>query len=154
MSGRPRNTPDSVWKKISQAGEDECWPWQGHIGDHGYGRITIDYVDHLAHRVVFTLVKGDPGSLWVLHTCDNPPCCNPAHLYAGTPEENSQDRDSRGRSNSPRGERHGHAKLSDRDVLAIRRRVRAGEKQKDIAADMSVSRATISRIINYKRRAA
>jgi hypothetical protein len=78
----------------------DCWHWQGPLTPSGYG--CIQYVTGekaLAHRVAYELFVGPiPEGLFACHHCDNPPCCNPNHLYAGTPADNSRDMVARGRS--------------------------------------------------------
>ena len=87
-----------------------------------------------------------PDGLRALHRCDNKPCCNPRHLYVGTDRDNARDRDARGLANSPRGERHGAARLTAPIVLAIRREIRAGRVQRAIARERGVSQMLVSRI--------
>ncbi len=63
----------------------------------GYGDLSYSGKHMQAHRLAWTLTHGDPGELDVLHTCDNPPCCNPKHLYLGTDADNHRDMHARGR---------------------------------------------------------
>ena len=80
-----------------------------------------------AHRVAYELVHGDlPDGLNVLHTCDNPPCCNPSHLFRGTQLENIRDRTKKNRQ-ATRGA-HGRAKLTDKKVENIRREYVRGSR--------------------------
>jgi HNH endonuclease len=90
--GPPPSTPEHVWTKIDRRGEDECWPFVGARTTKGYGCIGIGQRVYLAHRVVYVLAIGAiPPSLFVLHRCNNPSCCNPKHLYAGTHQDNMED---------------------------------------------------------------
>lgn len=74
---------------------DECWEWPGWRNEKGYGRCDHAFV----HRAAYALARGEaPAGLVVRHTCDNPPCFNPKHLICGTAQDNSQDRETRGRS--------------------------------------------------------
>jgi hypothetical protein len=105
------------WKQVSRAGPTECWLWQGGIQSAGYGVFR----GHLAHRIAFQLSTGtDPGDLFVCHHCDNPPCCNPAHLFLGTVQDNSDDMKAKDRQNKARGEDSSRAILTETDVVAIR----------------------------------
>ncbi len=98
----------NFWRKVRRGAPDECWPWEGNRRN-GYGVFVFGRKAHAAHRFAFEVVHGDvPGGLGVLHSCDNPPCCNPAHLWAGTQIENIADRDAKGRSSRvPDGPRRG-----------------------------------------------
>lgn len=101
-------------------GPDACWPWTGTPDENGYGQIGIDGRKVYAHRLALEikLFRRIKRGLWSIHSCDNPPCCNPRHLREGTPANNTHDSVIRDRS--ARGERSGLAKLSELDVLAIR----------------------------------
>ena len=84
------------WARIDRSGGDgSCWEWQGPLRD-GYGN-TVRFGMNGAHRVAWFLTHGDPGKLHVLHDCDNPRCCNPAHLHLGTHQDNMRDMVARGR---------------------------------------------------------
>lgn len=117
-----------------------CWPWTGTIGHGGYGRIAIGGLDYRAHRVVWRLVHGEPGDLNVLHHCDNPPCCNPDHLFLGTDLDNAADRDAKERQ--ARGEESGTAKLTESGVREIRAAFAAGMTQSALGPFHGVSQTT------------
>lgn len=107
-------------KQIEKRGPDECWPWKGGRNGEGYGRIYFDGNTHNAQRAAWILFRGPiPEGMFVCHSCDNPYCVNPAHLFLGTPTDNMRDRDAKGRQ--ARGERDGNAKLTEDNVRAIRR---------------------------------
>ena len=91
-------SPDRFWGTVHKATPDECWPWRGIIDSKGYGVFTAEQRKYGAHRIAYTLAKGPiPEGLLVRHTCDNPPCCNPAHLLVGTQKDNIADCIARGR---------------------------------------------------------
>lgn len=119
------NTRMHFWDGVRIVPETSCWLWTR--GIHGrnssmYGRIAIHRVAMLAHRVAYRCSHSDwDDSLGVLHTCDNPVCCNPAHLYQGTPADNATDRTARGRSGVFYEEHGPHRKLSSAQVEQIRR---------------------------------
>lgn len=95
--GDPR-LPERFWAKV-QARDTGCWEWTAMTVQGGYGRYIHKGRKHLVHRVAHELLIGPiPDGLLVLHNCDNPPCCNPAHLRAGTAKDNMQDRLERGRN--------------------------------------------------------
>ncbi len=114
------------WSKVERKGPTECWPWRGPRHHFGHGKSASRGPWQRAHRVAYTLCVGPvPEGLCVRHRCDNPPCCNPAHLEPGTLADNVADCVSRGRNRAPRGTENGHSKLTDSDVVAIRRSPRS-----------------------------
>lgn len=97
MAKRYKQIEDELWDKIdTSGGPDACWPWTGNTA-HGYG-ITSD--GKKAHRVTYgILVEGIIPGMDICHKCDNPPCCNPAHLFQGTALDNWRDMVRKGRDN-------------------------------------------------------
>lgn len=135
--------------KVDQG--DECWMWKGGRYNTDYGRFCANARMYLAHRASYEIFVGPiPEGAFILHSCDNPPCVNPAHLRAGDHRENMADMKERGRAKSPclAGERHPHARLSEDDVREIRRRYASGkESQQRIADDFGVRQTLISQIV-------
>ena len=85
--------------------ENDCWEWRGQIDKHGYGRIKRHSKSILAHRLSYELNKAIiPKNKMICHTCDNPKCVNPEHLYVGDAKTNRQDCINRNRTNLRRGE--------------------------------------------------
>ncbi len=106
-----RDQPERFWNKIDRRGARECWPWLGCTNNQGYGRAGKR---GYAHRLAYELSYGDlPPRVVIRHACDNPLCCNPAHLLAGSQSENMRDAVARGRHYSPfstkERKRHGAA---------------------------------------------
>jgi HNH endonuclease len=90
---------ERFWAKVTMGKPHECWAWGAYQTKDGYGSLKISGATRLAHRTAWELVYGSiPGGLQVLHNCDNPPCCNPLHLFLGNQLENNRDRDAKGRN--------------------------------------------------------
>ena len=98
-----------------------CWLWTDHHDECGYGKYRANKRMFLAHRFSYEIHNGQiPEGKEIMHRCDNPPCCNPAHLRAGSHKENCQDRTAKGRDILFSGERNGKSKLTSSQVLRIR----------------------------------
>ncbi len=144
-------TPKRFWSKVDVGKVDECWEWKAGKKGRGYGMFGINYEMWYAHRVAWILTFGPiPEGLLCCHHCDNPGCCNPYHLFLGTIRDNNVDSFRKGRT--ARGEKQGGSKLTEEDVLEIRRLYKAKERnQQDLADKFGVSHVTISRIVRRKR---
>lgn len=148
----PSDIAERFWSKYEIDEVTGCWNWTFSKDKDGYGKF--EYFHGYTRRapiVAFELSRGRKvtAGLWVLHTCDNHGCINPEHIYEGTPERNSYDRDSRGRANSPKGIRNGMAKLTPELVNEIRFVYKSKKfSQKALGARYNVSQQTICRIVN------
>lgn len=143
---------ERFWKLVDKsAGPLACWPWLGRRIEErgGYGIFWLPGRGTAGtHRVAVMLSTGnDPGALEVLHGCDNPPCCNPAHLTVGTHADNMKDMISKGRRNV-RGEHNGAAKLTAGQVRIIRDEYAAGRAdQAGLAKQFGVDQTLVSQIV-------
>jgi hypothetical protein len=135
------------WSKVIKKGSDECWEWDaGKIGK-GYGSFCLYGKTMTAHRISYIINKGDiPKGGLVLHTCDNPACVNPNHLYIGTYGDNNMDREDRNPGTSGR-----ISKFTKDNIQHIKEEYSKGSTQGDLSMEFGVSRQYISNIINNKR---
>lgn len=161
------NRPEEMWDRVDTSDPDACWEWKGQRSSRGYGYWRINGHQVATHRLAYQLEIGPiPEGFYVCHHCDNPPCINPRHLFAGTAKDNFEDSVAKGRmprhygdDNGSRkhpetravGERHGMAKLTVEDVRAILERLAKGERLLPLANEYGVSISTISNIKTGKR---
>lgn len=123
---------------------NECWEWPHARTPRGYGRQVVGGRIEYAHRLSFRAFNGPiPEGQNVCHRCDNPPCWNPAHLFAGSSVANNRDRDLKGRGYH--GERHHAAKLTAEDVREIRASHQTGV---ELAREYGVSPFTIYKLLH------
>lgn len=143
-----RRIIDDFWSYVGPPAATGCREWQGAIGIKGYGRVGGG---GKAHRAAWELTNGPiPDGLCVLHRCDNPPCCEPAHLFLGTKADNNRDMYAKGRANpyDRHGERNPANKLSDAQRVEIVRRYRSGEAlQQQLADEYGVTQTRVSQIV-------
>lgn len=148
----PDRVIKKLWSKVLKT--DGCWNWTGKTSAAGYGRIYFSGRSHYAHRVSFEVAFGSIGAgLVVCHTCDNPRCVNPAHLFVGTQRENIQDMARKGRCKPSGvfGDGHGMAKLTDKQVAEIRS-LSATHSNPELATKFGVSRSLIWMIVTDRVR--
>lgn len=149
-------------KKVSPPNEMGCSLWIASKSRKGYGvfyPIRTTYTP--AHRFAWELSnnKKIPVGMLVCHKCDIPACCNPDHLFLGTPSDNMRDMFSKGRAmcqinpgNVPRGEDHCHAKLTDKQVVEIWNLRQGGLTQSKISDMYGISQSCVSLISRRETR--
>lgn len=165
----PVLTPEDAarfWACVLIGTVERCWPWKGYCNKDGYGQIKFHSKTYIASRIAYYLVTGkDPGDDLVCHTCDNPPCCNGAHFFVGTPQSNVADAASKGRMASGerhvwklypekllRGEDNAASKYNEqlvKDIRAFYVKRKRGHTLKDCEARFQVDFRTVWDIVNY-----
>ena len=130
---------------------DSNWQWTAVKDSCGYGRMRIKNRMVSAHRLSYEIYKGNiPDGMCVLHSCDDPGCVNPDHLHIGTMSDNAIEREKRGRGVCNKGELHGRSKLTEKQVIEIRKKRLIGLTLYEIANEYGVSKSIISFIANKK----
>lgn len=128
-----------------------CWEWLGWLDEDGYGVFwdSIEKKSVRAHRYSYEREFGPLKKNFACHSCDNPKCVRPSHLFAGTNSDNMEDKAAKSRTGgfaALKGERHTQAILSENDVIKIKELLKQGLKQKEIATQFGVKQPLISRI--------
>lgn len=164
----PLRQARNFWEGADSSGElDDCWPWIRCRDPGGYGKLRWRGCLCYAHRVAWMLAFGAdeiPSGKFVCHHCDNPPCCNPGHLWLGDAVQNAADRDAKGRDAFStgkliiiglKGADSSNSKLTEEQVVAIRLAYRAASKNSlggivddtlaRLSAQMRVHKMTIYR---------
>lgn len=144
---------ERFWSRIDKpADPNACWTWTGGKTG-GYGTLTEKVggkkTCHYTHRLSFQIHCGEiPARMNVCHHCDNPSCVNPSHLFLGTHEENMHDKGRKKRGRAPKGAAHGKAKLTDADVIEIRRRRANGETAVALGREFNVTNTAIYYVVH------
>lgn len=142
-------------ERTARGSDAECWEWQGCRDKKGYGRIgggadAISKSSLLTNRVAWALANNaaPPSDMLVIHSCDNPPCVNPAHLSLGDAKENTRQMMERERNgfNPSIGERNGNSKLTSEDVFYIKTALSRGIPGAAIGRCFGVKKETINSI--------
>jgi len=143
--GQQLSRGERFWANVIIPNDPElCWVWLGY--GNRYGQLMVDGQMILAHRLSWEIHNGEiPDGMNVLHTCDNPPCTNPKHLFLGTHLDNMKDMAAKGR-HGVAGKRGPNAMHSRDDVVEIGKLLKAGISQKEIADRFGCSCGSISAI--------
>lgn len=136
------------WSHVDRRTPEECWPWKRYA--RRYGHVRIGQKMMTTHRIAFLITYGYWPPL-IMHTCDNPPCCNPFHLRTGTQKDNVHDMVQKGRNRyTPfgRGAANVSAKLTAPQVTEIRHRYEHEDISQDqLAWEYGISQTGISKIV-------
>lgn len=152
----PRPIAERFWEKVDKRGPNECWPWKAAKGPSGHGQFRIGSKKDSsmrsvpAARVAYELTYGPmEEGLEACHKCDNPPCCNPSHIFPGTHKENMEDMANKGRSSQ--GERDSQAKLTADQVRQIRQLCAEGMTQENVGKHFGITQGAVWLIVTRKR---
>ena len=139
---------EQFWASVDKSGGDEaCWNWKQATT---YGEYYLGTHKERTHRLAYNLSTGQdiPAGMEVCHTCDNPKCCNPQHLWLGTNAENIEDMRRKGRARARRGASNKNAKLLMHQAREVRRPYSAGGvSQQAIADALGVTQRVVSLIV-------
>lgn len=147
------------WARVGRRQQSECWPWMSAKDGHGYGAVWHGGKLCKASRVAWSMVNGSvPPGMCVCHACDNPACCNPAHLWLGSHRANMQDMVAKGRCKTGLLARPGEAspnwKLTDEETAKVRELFESGLFSKQEIADIfEVTRTLVYLIVEKGHRA-
>ncbi len=143
------------WEKVDKREPTDCWEWTATRTPAGYGHFRLGSLTdgtrrkEMSHRLAYVLSTGAeiPKGAVIMHACDNPPCCNPAHLSVGTYAENGKAAYDRKRrvSNIKPGENSPRAILTAKDVAYIRK-VGYAKSARELAAELGVGTSTITAV--------
>ncbi len=155
ISPAPRSVTEEeqrFWSKVKKAAPGECWEWTGSLNASGYGSFAVEGNGHNASRIAKMLTSGPiPEGLCVCHSCDNPACCNPAHLWIGTYKQNRDDAITKGRMKEISGSNNPRGYIEAPTVLAIKAAAAKGWRHVAIAEHFGVSRPAVSNILAGRR---
>lgn len=139
-----KNLADRFWDKVKKS--TGCWEWTANRLKAGYGKISVSGKMLLAHRVSWEIANGPiPPGLFICHRCDNRSCVNPAHLFLGTAQDNSNDMKAKDRHAC--GDRGGNRTLSEEQVFSIIDWCKDGLPYDHVARLFGVSKATVGHIM-------
>jgi len=137
---------ESFWNNVELCEPNRCWKWRGGFRSSGYGHTSRYRKDESAHRLAweFWNNKKIPKGMFACHKCDNPACCNPNHIFIGTPKENSEDMVRKNRQVS--GERHWCSKLTKEQVSKIKEMRNNGETLTAIGKIFGITHGMVGHI--------
>jgi len=153
MKNITKEEKKKFWSKVDKT--SGCWEWVGSKLNirQSYGRVTIQNKSLLTHRVSYMFRYGDiPKGMCVCHSCDNPKCVRPSHLFLGTQRDNITDRCRKGRSSTVRGKDSPLSKLTENQVRRIRELYFTGKyTHRALSEKYRIGKTQVARIIKRER---
>jgi hypothetical protein len=143
----PPQTKETFYKNVIKQ-SNGCWEWQKSLHTFGYGVTSYKNKYWGAHRLSLVFEGIDPTGYYVCHSCDNPKCVNPAHLFLGTHNDNMKDM--RKKNRDPKGSQCNKSNLTDQDILDIRQAKENGVTGIELSKKYKVSAPSIYNICNKK----
>jgi hypothetical protein len=145
---RPFDDIERFWSYVDVKGLFDCWEWKGGFSNSGYGQFKANGKVKQSHRFAYESYYGEiPEGLHILHKCHNRKCCNPFHVYAGTNQDNINDKVGAGRQS--RGETSGRSNLTSMQIIEIREN-KLNLSRVELGKIYQVNPATISKIALHK----
>ena len=148
------------WSRVNIKNDVECWNWTAQLDSGGYGIISFKHLYFKAHRISYIIANDfiPEDKPFICHSCDNPACSNPLHLFAGTQKDNMLDMISKNRRNLEKMTQHSHgnrycAKLSMLDEDKIVELYNYGKTQREISVMFNVHQTTVHYVIKRKNNA-
>lgn len=149
LDWKPITIKQRFMQKVKKS--NGCWEWMAFKQRTGYGRFTVNKISRYAPRVSYELFRGPiPDGLFVCHSCDNPSCVNPGHLWLGTTKDNALDKIRKGRHQRCDGEFNGQAIYRWDLVREIRKLHSDGIRQNELMRRYGIKKGTIWAIVNGK----
>lgn len=142
--------PQNFWSKIAITSDDnQCWLWLAGCSKDGYG----NYRSMVSHRIAWSYPNYViPKGMKVCHSCDNPKCCNPKHLFLGTNQDNMDDMKKKGRSPNNKGEKNPRSILTDNQVTEIRKKYSPERRNRSaLAREYGISLTQMARIVHNEQ---
>lgn len=159
MANRSGTVFERLWAHVIVGDPAECWEWSRYRRPGGHGQIGRDGKLDGTHRVAWESANGPvPDGMFVLHRCDNPPCCNPTHLFLGDHADNMADMVAKGRGRGVAGTANRNAKLTAEQVAEIRARYRpapnshGGGNAAELAEEFGISRPYVYTLVRFEWR--
>lgn len=139
------------WSKVNILDDNQCWEWTA-ARSNGYGHFGTGkkFGTKVAHRIAYMISNNTsiPKDMDICHTCDNPPCCNPKHLFMGTAQENMSDMVAKGRSANNSGENNPNVKISKITAWKILILHDLGYSNLKIAKKVGLGESSVARTVN------
>ena len=141
---------DKFWSRVNIRQKSECWEWKAYKMKKGYGVVWFRGKYWYTHRLAYFLHTQKNIRNHICHSCDNPACCNPNHLWEGTHQQNMQDRNKKGRCSKPIGEKSWNALFTSKEVLAMRKLRKDGLSYREIMNRFEIKHGTLKAILLRK----